>query len=183
MIFVGYRKDALRTLEVARLEAEALNHNYVGTEHLLLALTVEDFGIATNALHERGITEVALKKQVARENSGAPEGFSARDAGALATFGIDLDEVRRRVEQTFGPFALDSPPPCPTGTPISEKAMQALRATPQLARRLGHRKVAPEHLLLALMDDEGTLATRLVRRLGTTPNDLRDRTLTAITST
>lgn len=182
MIFVGYRKDALRTVEVARLEAEALEHNYVGTEHLLLALTVEDFGIASNVLRESGITEPALKKQVVRELDDPSEGFTESDADALATVGIDLDEVRSRVEQTFGAFALDSPPPCPTGTPITDKALQAMRATPQHARQLGHRKVAPEHLLLALMDDESALAVRLVQRLGRTPKDLRDRALAAIIS-
>ncbi len=183
MILVGYRKEAHRTLEVARLEALSLNHNYIGTEHLLLAMTVADLGVASRVLAECGITEMGLKSQVVHELEAAQEGLTQRDAEALSALGIDLDQVRRRVEETFGAFALDTPPPCPTGTPFTDKAMRALHATPRHARRLGHRRVGPEHLLLALMDDSSALAVKLVRRLGTTPSDLRDRTVAAITST
>ncbi|MDQ3954345.1 MAG: hypothetical protein M3285_02200 [Actinomycetota bacterium] len=183
MILVGYRKEAHRTLEVARLEALSLNHNYIGTEHLLLAMTVADLGVASRVLAECGITEMGLKSQVVHELGAAQEGLTQRDAEALSALGIDLDQVRRRVEETFGAFALDTPPPCPTGTPFTDKAMRALHATPRHARRLGHRRVGPEHLLLALMDDSSALAVKLVRRLGTTPSDLRDRTVAAITST
>ncbi len=182
MIFVRYRKDAHRTLEIARLEAQGLHHNYIGTEHLLLALTVKDFGVASRALAECGITEPALKKQVIRELEDESERFTETDADALAAVGIDLQEVRRRVEETFGASALDVRPPCPTGTPFTDKAMRALRATPQHARRLGHRQVGPEHLLLALMDDESALAVRLIERLGTKREHLRDRMLAAIAS-
>jgi hypothetical protein len=36
-----------------------------------------------------------------------PNGVRPLDAEALAAIGIDLDEVRRRVEETFGPGALE----------------------------------------------------------------------------
>ena len=183
MILVRYRKEAHRTLEVARLEARNLNHNYIGTEHLLLAMTVDDLGAASRVLGECGVTEIGLKSQVVREVEAAQERLTETDAEALAAVGIDLDEVRRRVEDSFGAFALDTPPLCHTGTPFTDKAMRALHATPHHARRLGHRQVGPEHLLLALMDDESALAVRLVRRLGTTPEALRDQTLATITST
>lgn len=174
------RKEAHRTLETARLEAQGLHHNYIGTEHLLLALTVEDFGVASSVLADCGITESALKKEVVHELEDTSARFTDTDAHALATVGIDLDEVRRRVEETFGASALDAPPPCPTGTPLTDKAMRALRATSQHARRLGHRQIGPEHLLLALMDDETTLAVKLIERLGTTREHLTERALAAI---
>jgi ATP-dependent Clp protease ATP-binding subunit ClpC len=41
---------ARRVLALAREEAHALNHNYLGTEHLLLGLLREDQGIAAEAL-------------------------------------------------------------------------------------------------------------------------------------
>ena len=183
MIFVRYRKDAHRSLEVARLEARNLNHNYVGTEHLLLALTVGDFGVASSVLAQCGITEAGLKRQVVRERGAPQDGLTEGDAEALAAIGIDLDEVRHRVDETFGGSALEVAPVCPAGTPFTDKALRTLHATPRHARRLGHRQVGPEHLLLALMDDEGALSVRLIQRLGTTPKDLRDRTLAAVTST
>lgn len=180
MIFVRYRREAHRTLETARIEAQGLHHNYIGTEHLLLALTIENFGKASSVLAECGITASALKKQVVRELEDTSARFTETDAHALATVGIDLDEVRRRVEETFGASALDAPPPCPKGTPFTDKAMRALRATSQHARRLGHRQIGPEHLLLALMDDESTLAVRLIERLGATREHLTELVLAAI---
>jgi ATP-dependent Clp protease ATP-binding subunit ClpA len=181
MIFVTYRKDAHQILEVARREARGLNHNYIGTEHLLLTLTVEDFGIATRALADCGVTEKALKKQVVQELASASDELTETDAAALASVGIDLSEVRRRVEEAFGPTALDAPA-CPTGTPFTDKALRAMKATPRYARRLRHRGIGPEHLLLALVDDESSLAVRLLVRLGTNRHVVRERMLAIIRS-
>lgn len=104
------------------------------------------------------------------------------DVEALASVGIDLHEVRRRIEDAFGPSALDGPPPCRTGTALTDKALRALKATPRHARRLGHRRVGPEHLLLALIEDETALAVQLIQRLGTDPEVLRHQLLDAIES-
>lgn len=171
-----------RTLEVARREALGLDHNYVGTEHLLLALTIHDFGIATRVLTDCGITAPGLKRQVVRELDAIHEDLTETDVKALASVGIDLHEVRRRIEDTFGPSVLDRPPPCPTGTPLTDKALRVLKATARHARQLGHRRVGPEHLLLALIDDESALAVKLVQRLGTEPGVLRHRLVTAIST-
>lgn len=181
-MIVRYRKDAHRALEAARNEARALSHNYVGTEHLLLALTVGDFGVASRVLAELGVTEARLKRQVSHELDTISDDLTDTDARALASIGIDLDEVRHSLAQTFGPSALDNPPPCPTGTPFTDKALKAMHATPRHARRLGHWSVGPEHLLIALMDDEGTLAVRLIERLGITPDSVRERVLQTIHS-
>jgi ATP-dependent Clp protease ATP-binding subunit ClpA len=179
MIFVTYRDDAHQILDVARREAQGLSHNYIGTEHLLLALTVEDFGMATSVLADCGVTERALKKQVVEELASASDELTETDAAALAIVGIDLSEVRRRVEEAFGPTALDAPA-CPTGTPFTDKALRAMKATPRHARRLRHRGIGPEHLLLALLDDQNALAVKLIRRLGASPDVLRECMLAAL---
>ena len=41
-----------------------LNHNYIGTEHILLALIHEGTGTAASALESLGITEEAARQQV-----------------------------------------------------------------------------------------------------------------------
>jgi len=43
----------------------------------------------------------------ARRQNGRQPILAAPDAEALASIGIDLDEVRRRVEEAFGPGALE----------------------------------------------------------------------------
>ena len=50
---------ARRALSSAREEARRLGHDYVGTEHLLLALAADPAGIAGSVLRELGVTAQA----------------------------------------------------------------------------------------------------------------------------
>ena len=47
----NFTPRAQRALALARKEAERFNHNYVGTEHLLLGLIKLGQGVAVNVLH------------------------------------------------------------------------------------------------------------------------------------
>ncbi|MCK5129520.1 MAG: ATP-dependent Clp protease ATP-binding subunit [Clostridiales bacterium] len=51
-------------MELSIREAKALNHNYVGTEHLLLALTREHSSIASRILSDLGVDLTALKDEL-----------------------------------------------------------------------------------------------------------------------
>lgn len=52
---IPFTPRAKKVLELAIDEAKRLDHNYVGTEHLLLGLIRETEGIAYQALHELGV--------------------------------------------------------------------------------------------------------------------------------
>ena len=69
-----YTPRAKKVLEYALVEALALEHSYVGTEHLLLALIREQEGIAAMVLVNAGISyEMAkefLPRVIAEEQSG-----------------------------------------------------------------------------------------------------------------
>lgn len=54
-MFERFTADARRVVVLAQEEARMLNHSYIGTEHLLLAL-IGDRGIAGNALADTGVT-------------------------------------------------------------------------------------------------------------------------------
>ena len=56
---VGFTRRALHVLQSATAEALALGHNYIGTEHILLAFYHDSPGVATNVLHELGLDESA----------------------------------------------------------------------------------------------------------------------------
>ena len=56
--------QARRIVALAQEEARALNHNDIGTEHILLALIREGSGMAAQALTALGITEEAARQQV-----------------------------------------------------------------------------------------------------------------------
>ena len=64
--FDRFTKQARQVLQVAQSEAERLNHNYIGTEHLLLGLAQEEHGIAARVLREVGATPADLVRAVER---------------------------------------------------------------------------------------------------------------------
>ncbi len=71
----------------------------IGPEHLLLALFVVPEGLAATILVRLQVDRADVEADLVR---GGPF-----DAEGLATLGIDLEEVRRQAEETFGPGALD----------------------------------------------------------------------------
>ena len=59
-MFERFSGSAGRTVVLAQEETRGLNHNYVGSEHLLLALT-GDKDLAGQALDTLGVTHAALR--------------------------------------------------------------------------------------------------------------------------
>jgi ATP-dependent Clp protease ATP-binding subunit ClpA len=63
-VFERFTDRARRVIPLAQEEARLLNHNYVGTEHLLLGLIHEGEGVAAKALESLGISLEAVRAQV-----------------------------------------------------------------------------------------------------------------------
>lgn len=63
-MFERFTDRARRVIVLAQEEAKLLNHNYLGTEHILLGLIHEGEGVAAKALEELGITIDAVREQV-----------------------------------------------------------------------------------------------------------------------
>ncbi len=61
-----FTKHARQVLQIAQEEAKRLNHNYVGTEHLLLGLAKEENGLASRVLRELGATPADMVRAVER---------------------------------------------------------------------------------------------------------------------
>src|SRR5580700_5287665 len=55
---------ARRVVKLAEEEARRLDHNYIGTEHILLGLIREGEGVAAKALESLGISLDAVRQQV-----------------------------------------------------------------------------------------------------------------------
>src|SRR5690625_6443911 len=55
---------ARRVVVLAQEQAKMLNHNYIGTEHILLGLIHEGEGVAAKALESLGISLEAVRQQV-----------------------------------------------------------------------------------------------------------------------
>ncbi|MEZ5200945.1 MAG: Clp protease N-terminal domain-containing protein [Micropruina glycogenica] len=63
-MFDRFTDRARRVIVLAQDEARMLNHNYIGTEHILLGLIHEGEGVAAKALEALGISLEAVREQV-----------------------------------------------------------------------------------------------------------------------
>jgi ATP-dependent Clp protease ATP-binding subunit ClpC len=64
LVFERFTDRARQVVVAAQEEARMLNHNYIGTEHLLLGLLREGEGVAANALVSLGIVLEGVRQQV-----------------------------------------------------------------------------------------------------------------------
>src|SRR4051794_5842708 len=95
---------AKKVIEYAIEEARNLNHNYVGTEHLLLGLLREQDGVAAQVLMNLGLKLEEVREEVLNllgavpeneEKAPGKEGSSRSKTPALDSFGRDLTELAR----------------------------------------------------------------------------------------
>ena len=63
-MFERFTDRARRVVVLAQEEARMLNHNYIGTEHILLGLIHEGEGVAAKALESLNISLEAVRQQV-----------------------------------------------------------------------------------------------------------------------
>src|SRR5213076_2117193 len=63
-MFERFTDRARRVLVLAQEEARLLNHNFIGTEHILLGLIHEGEGVAAKALESLGISLEAVREKV-----------------------------------------------------------------------------------------------------------------------
>ncbi|SCK40220.1 Clp protease N-terminal domain-containing protein [Streptomyces sp. WMMB 322] len=109
-MFERFSRQARQVVVGAQEEARGLGHDWIGTEHLLLAALrlPEQPGAAT--LVRLGVSAESCRAAVASVVGGTgDDALGPQDAEALKAFGIDLDEIRRRAENAFGDGALDTP--------------------------------------------------------------------------
>jgi len=92
-----FNERARRVLDAAREEAHAFNHNYLGTEHLLLGLLREDEGVAARVLTTLGVTLETVRRAVeGRIGRGDAPATQELDyvPRARRVLGLALDEAR-----------------------------------------------------------------------------------------
>ncbi len=72
----NFTPRAQQVLALARKEADRFNHNFVGTEHLLLGLIKLGQGVAVNVLQKMGLDLDTVRQEVEKEVRGGGEGKS-----------------------------------------------------------------------------------------------------------
>ncbi|MEA2901943.1 MAG: hypothetical protein QOH36_1830 [Actinomycetota bacterium] len=207
-MFERFTDRARRVVELSQDEARSLHHSYLGTEHLLLALIREEDGVAAHVLADAGVSAADVRADVldivGRGAAGAVDLLGPTDVDALRSIGIDVDSIRQRIEESFGPGALELAnrrpgrrrlrgrprlygrscprPPARVGghIPFTPRSKKVLELSLREAIHLRHNYIGTEHILLGLLrEGEGLAAMVLVRR-GLSIEELRQRVLIAI---
>ncbi len=138
--FDKFTERARKVLSLAQEEAHNFNHNYIGTEHLLLGLVRVDGGVATKV---------------------------------LGNLGVDLNRVRAEVEHIIGRgdrIVLGDIGLTPRSKKVVELAVDE-------ARRLNHRYIGTEHLLLGLVREGEGIGAGVLESLGVNLEKVRTETL------
>ncbi len=138
-----FTPSAKHVLAIAHEQAKYFKHQAVGTEHLLLALSMDKDGIA-NKIFEQ--------------------------------FSITSDDIREEIERLIGYGTMDDLGPADY-LPYSPKAKQVLALAGREAQQMHALKIGTEHLLLALIADEGVLSSRILYSLDVLPRQVRKVTL------
>ncbi|MCL2679482.1 MAG: ATP-dependent Clp protease ATP-binding subunit [Dehalococcoidia bacterium] len=103
--FDKFSERARRVLSLAQEEAQRLNHNYIGTEHILLGLVKEEEGVAARVLVNMGVILPKMRSAVeyvigpGEKASSASTGLTTR---AKRVIELAIDEARQMGHNYIG---------------------------------------------------------------------------------
>jgi ATP-dependent Clp protease ATP-binding subunit ClpA len=164
-VFERFADKARTAVVVAQQIARERAADAIRSEHLLLALYRVPDNLALTVLAAHHVRQVDVESDVERLERRESE----PDAEALATLGIDLDEVRRQVEDAFGPGALDRTRAAGRGRrwfaghiPFDRSAKKVLELGLREALRLEHDYIGCEHILLGMLHPGTGAAQRVL---------------------
>jgi ATP-dependent Clp protease ATP-binding subunit ClpA len=163
-MFERFTKPARTVVESATTYAQRATAAETRPEHLLQALLADESCLATRVLADAGAPAGAVREELTRHRAQYVDGLDADDAEALKVFGIDLDEVVRRIDRHIAPWASRaSTARRPRFSRSSKKVMElALRE----ALALRHNYIGTEHLLLGLVRVDDRVVADTLRTFG-----------------
>jgi ATP-dependent Clp protease ATP-binding subunit ClpA len=175
-VFERFTGSARIAVQLAQEYGRQHHAATIRTEHLLIGVLGAPEGSAVELLAERGVRREDVAADVAAlRNAEEP------DPEALRTLGIDLNEVRRRTEEAFGPGALErgwagrgrGARRLGGHIPFEAASKKALELSLREAIALKHREIRVEHLLLGLLRTGEGAAHRILAARGVTLAEIR----------
>ncbi len=100
-----FTQRARRVLSLAQEEAERLQHNYIGTEHLLLGLMREEGGVAGRVLRDLGLEQSRVEELVERLTRASTRTTPVQldlSPGTKKVLELAVDEARRMGHHYIG---------------------------------------------------------------------------------
>lgn len=126
-----YTPSAKQVLVLAQQQANYFKHQAIGTEHFLLALTMEKNGVAAKVLQSFVVTEVDVREEIEHI--------------------VGYGNLQRRGADTYLPY--------------SPRTRYVLERAREHAKLFNVEKVGTEHILLALLEDDKTISSRILAAL------------------
>jgi ATP-dependent Clp protease ATP-binding subunit ClpA len=168
MFFERFTEKARTAVVLAQQQARERGDDTIDTGHLLRALFAVPDNLAVMVLEGFSVRRADVEADLDRRRPSEAAGATS-DASSLAALGIDLDEVRRRVEEAFGAGALERVRR-PSGRrwgghlPFAKESKKTLELALREAIALGHNYIGTEHMLLAMLRGGGAAHDVLVGR-------------------
>src|SRR5207248_1920363 len=106
-MFERFTDRARRVVVLAQEEARMLNHNYIGTEHLLLGLIHEGEGVAAQVLQKLGADLNRVRQQVIQLLSGYTAKGEGQPGEQIPQGSMVLDQFGRNLTQLAREAKLD----------------------------------------------------------------------------
>ncbi len=183
--FDTFTVQVSRVLSRAEEEAQRFHHNYIGAEHLMLALTRERKGVAASVLSNLGVELDKVRSAVEFSSSDQahiiPAGLTAREVELLRLVEQGLTEAQIAAKLAISPLTVNRH----LTSLYSKLGVTARNATTRYvielavdeARLLNHHYVGIEHLLLGLIREEKEAAASVLESLGVTLEKARIETM------
>jgi ATP-dependent Clp protease ATP-binding subunit ClpA len=143
---IPFTPRAKKVLELALREALQLNHDYIGTEHILLGVLREGEGVGAQILKKHTVDLTMMRTTVLT----MLQGYRAKRGGEQLRFRL------RATAPGTGPDEPIEPPTTPAGIASLVEAARLAREQP----------VGSHHLMLAALSDPDAAAARALSALG-----------------
>jgi ATP-dependent Clp protease ATP-binding subunit ClpA len=140
-MYERFTDRARKVMQLANQEAQRFNHEYIGTEHILLGLVKEGDGVAANV---------------------------------LKNLHADLRKIRLEVEKLV---QVEPDQIHPGKLPQTPHAKKVIEYSIEEARKLEHKYVGTEHLLLGLLREKEGVAAQVLVNMGLRLEDVREEVL------
>jgi ATP-dependent Clp protease ATP-binding subunit ClpC len=134
-MYERFTESARSVMQAANQEAKRVNHDYIGTDDILIGVAVGEATLATHVLAKH----------------------------------VNVDTIRQKLAEL--PRIEDS---------TTSRAKKTVEQAMSEARRLFHFRVGPEHLLLGLLSDASSDASRALSELGVNLDEMESEILSQL---
>jgi len=143
-VFENFTEHSVKVMALGNVVAYRQKNPFFGTEHLLIGLMMEKTGVGAKALTEAGATLEDIKNKITELN------YDSNIARDISLDKIDLQEAIRSFKSTAR---------------FTPRCKSVLKRSVVAAEKSKNEYIYPEHLLLALLDENEGPAFEVLQKM------------------